>query len=155
GEDEAVEHFVKAVGKGLLKVMSKMGISTLHSYRGAQIFEAIGLKKKLVDRYFTWTPSRVEGIGLDVIARECRTRHEAAFVVPEILDPELDPGGQYQWRRRGEHHAYNPETIAKLQHAVRAGSYRKFKEYSALVDDESRQHCTLRGLLRFRKGRPI
>jgi glutamate synthase domain-containing protein 2/glutamate synthase domain-containing protein 1/glutamate synthase domain-containing protein 3 len=154
-EDEAVEHFVKAIGKGLLKVMSKMGISTLHSYRGAQIFEAIGLKKRLVDRYFTWTPSRVEGIGLDVIARECRARHDAAFVVPEHLDPELDPGGQYQWRRRGEHHAYNPETVARLQHAVRAGSYRKFKEYSALVDDESKQHCTLRGLLRFKRSNPI
>jgi glutamate synthase domain-containing protein 2/glutamate synthase domain-containing protein 1/glutamate synthase domain-containing protein 3 len=154
-EDEAVEHFVKAVGKGLLKVMSKMGISTLHSYRGAQIFEAIGLKKRLVDRYFTWTPSRVEGIGLDVVARECRARHEAAFVVPEHLDPELDPGGQYQWRRRGEHHAYNPETVARLQHAVRAGNYKKFKEYSALVDDESRQHCTLRGLLRFKKTTSI
>jgi glutamate synthase (NADPH/NADH) large chain len=152
---EAVEHYIKAANKGLLKVMTKMGISTLQSYRGAQIFEAIGLNRDLVDRYFTWTASRIEGIGLDVIARECEIRHHHAFEVSSAMDGDLDVGGHYQWRRRGEHHMYNPETIAKLQHAARAGSYRMFKEYSALVNDESRRLCTIRGLLRFKPGSPI
>jgi glutamate synthase domain-containing protein 2/glutamate synthase domain-containing protein 3 len=153
--DEAVEHYVKALNKGLLKVASKMGISTVQSYRGAQIFEAIGLNKDLVDQYFTWTASRIEGIGLDVIARECATRHHHAFEVIPSLDGDLEPGGQYQWRRRGEFHMYNPETIAHLQHAVRAGSYAKFRDYTRLVDDQSRQLCTLRGLLRFKAAKPI
>ena len=121
--DEAIEHYIKAINKGLLKVMSKMGISTLQSYRGAQIFEAVGLNHDVIDRYFTWTASRIEGVGLDVIAAECAARHHAAFEVLPSLDGDLDVGGQYQWRRRGEFHMFNPETIAKLQHAVRRGSF--------------------------------
>ena len=155
GEDEAIEHYVKAVTKGLLKVASKMGISTLHSYRGAQIFEAVGLSSELVDRYFTWTPSRIEGVGLDVIAEECAARHHHAFGISPSLDGDLDVGGQYQWRRRGEFHMYNPESIAKLQHSVRKGSYPLFKEYTRQVDDNNREICTLRGLLRFRPSKAI
>ena len=155
GEDEAIEHYVKAVTKGLLKVASKMGISTLHSYRGAQIFEAVGLSSELVDQYFTWTPSRIEGVGLDVIAEECAARHHHAFGISPSLDGDLDVGGQYQWRRRGEFHMYNPESIAKLQHSVRKGSYPLFKEYTRQVDDNNRDICTLRGLLRFRPSKAI
>jgi len=154
-EDEAIEHFVKAVTKGLLKVASKMGLSTIQSYRGAQIFEAIGLSSELVERYFTWTPSRIEGIGLDVIAEEAAARHHHAFAISPALDGDLDVGGQYQWRRRGEFHAYNPESIAKLQHAVRKGSYAMFKDYTRLVDDNSREISALRGLLRFRPSKAI
>ena len=153
--EEAVANYIKAVGKGLFKVMSKMGISTLQSYRGAQIYEAVGLNHSVIDKYFTWTASQVEGVGLDVIARECAMRHETAFDSLMAEDEELDPGGQYQWRRRGEFHAYNPESIAGLQHAVRAGNYERFREYSRRVDDESRQRCTLRGLLTFKKGASI
>ena len=153
--DEAVKNFRKAVDKGVLKVMTKMGISTLHSYRGAQIFEAIGLNREVIDRYFTWTASRIEGIGLDVIAAEAQERHDHAYKVSPALDGDLWVGGQYQWRRRGEHHMYNPNTIAKLQHAVRAGSYKMFKEYTALANDESRRLCTIRGLLRFKSGHAI
>jgi glutamate synthase domain-containing protein 2/glutamate synthase domain-containing protein 1/glutamate synthase domain-containing protein 3 len=152
---EALEHYIKATSKGILKVMTKMGISTVQSYRGAQIFEAIGLNRELIDRHFTWTPSRIEGIGLDAIARESYLRHRAAFEVAPELDGELQVGGQYQWRRRGEFHMYNPNSIAKLQHAVRAGSYRMYKEYAALVNDESRRMATLRGLLAFKAGTPI
>jgi len=154
-EDEACEHLVKAIGKGLLKVMSKMGISTLQSYRGAQIFEAIGLNQELIDRYFTWTATRIEGIGLDVIAKENAMRHRLAFDVSPSLDGELDAGGQYQWRRRGEYHMYNPETVAHLQHSVRKGSYQLFKRYTQLVNETDRKLCTLRGLLRFKQGVPI
>ncbi|MGH7785569.1 MAG: glutamate synthase large subunit [Candidatus Binatia bacterium] len=153
--DEAIEHYVKAITKGLLKVASKMGISTVQSYRGAQIFEAIGLNRDLIDRYFTWTPSRIEGVGLDVIAAECAARHHHAFEVSPSLDGDLDVGGQYQWRRRGEFHQYNPESIAKLQHSVRKGSYPMFKEYTRLVDDQSVQLATLRGLLQFKAGRSV
>jgi len=153
GEEEAVEHYLKAANKGILKVMTKMGISTVQSYRGAQIFEAIGLNSDVIDRYFTWTASRIEGVDLDVIARETAMRHHLAFEVPETLDGELDAGGSYQWRRRGEYHMYNPESIAKLQHAVRAGSYRLFKEYSKIVDDDSARLATIRGLLKFKPAR--
>ncbi|MDX2167560.1 MAG: glutamate synthase large subunit, partial [Deltaproteobacteria bacterium] len=153
--DEAIEHYVKAITKGLLKVGSKMGISTIQSYRGAQIFEAIGLNREVIERYFTWTPSRIEGVGLDVIASECAARHHHAFEMSPSLDGDLDVGGQYQWRRRGEFHMYNPESIAKLQHAVRKGSYPLFKEYTRLVDDSSREIATLRGLLRFKPAKPI
>ncbi len=153
--EEAVKNFRKAVDKGVLKVMTKMGISTLHSYRGAQIFEAIGLNREVIDRYFTWTASRIEGVGLDVLAGEAQERHDHAYKVSPALDGDLWVGGQYQWRRRGEHHMYNPGTIAKMQHAVRAGSYRMFKEYTALANDESRRLCTIRGLLRFKPGQPI
>jgi glutamate synthase (NADPH/NADH) large chain len=153
--DTAVEQYLKAANKGLLKVMTKMGISTVQSYHGAQIFEAIGLNHDVVERYFTWTASRIEGVGLEVIAQECAQRHHHAYEVSPALDGDLDPGGQYQWRRRGEFHMYNPDTIAKLQHAVRAGNYKKFKEYSALVNDHNEKLCTIRGLLKFKKGTPV
>jgi glutamate synthase domain-containing protein 2/glutamate synthase domain-containing protein 3 len=153
-EEEAVEHLVKAVGKSLIKVASKMGISTVQSYRGAQIFEAIGLCKEVVDKYFTWTASRIGGVGLDVIARESANRHGLAYKADPSLDGELDAGGQYQWRRRGEFHMYNPNTIAKLQHAARSGNYRLFKEYTRLVDEHSRNLATLRSLLKFNSSRP-
>src|SRR5579875_1391463 len=153
-EEEAVEHFIKAVGKSLIKVASKMGISTIQSYRGAQIFEAIGLSQEVIDKYFTWTASRVGGIGLDVIARESANRHRLAYKADPNLDGELEVGGQYQWRRRGEFHMYNPNTVAKLQHAVRSGSYRLFKEYTRLVDEQSRSLATLRSLLKFNSNRP-
>ena len=153
--EEAAEHYVKAVHKGLMKVMSKMGISTLHSYRGAQIFEAVGLSRALVDKYFTWTASQIEGIGLEVVARETAARHASAYQMAENLDGELDAGGQYQWRRRGEMHQYNPDSIAKLQHACRSGSYKQFKEYSRIVNEHSERLATLRGLLKFKPGFPI
>jgi glutamate synthase domain-containing protein 2/glutamate synthase domain-containing protein 3 len=132
-----------------------MGISTLQSYRGAQIFEAIGLNTEIIDRYFTWTASRIEGVGLDVLAREAQLRHDHAYRTSPTVDGDLEVGGQYQWRRRGEHHMYNPSSIATLQHAVRAGSYKKFQEYTALANDESRRLCTIRGLLKFKQGIPI
>jgi glutamate synthase (NADPH/NADH) large chain len=153
--ETAVEHYLKAANKGVLKVMTKMGISTVQSYHGAQIFEAIGLNHDVIDRYFTWTASRIEGIGLDVIAQECALRHHQAYEVSPALDGDLDPGGQYQWRRRGEYHMYNPDTIAKLQHAVRAGNYKMFKEYSALVNAQNTKLCTIRGLLQFKPRPPV
>ncbi|MFZ0886990.1 MAG: glutamate synthase large subunit [Candidatus Binataceae bacterium] len=153
-EDGAITNFVKAVSKGLIKVASKMGISTLQSYRGAQIFEAIGLNREVIDRYFTWTASRVEGVGLDVLARETVLRHTHAFRADPNLNGELEVGGEYQWRRRGEFHMYNPSTIAKLQHAARSGNYRLFKEYSRSVDEQSRNLATLRGLMKFKPTRP-
>jgi glutamate synthase domain-containing protein 2/glutamate synthase domain-containing protein 1/glutamate synthase domain-containing protein 3 len=154
-EGAAIEHYLKAANKGLLKVMTKMGISTVQSYRGAQIFEAIGLNREVIDRYFTWTASRIEGVGLDVIAEECRLRHHHAYEVEPTLDGDLDPGGQYQWRRRGEFHMYNPETVAKLQHSCRSGNYKAFQQYSALVNDHSEKLCTIRGMLKFKAGAPI
>ncbi len=144
---KAVKNYIKALNKGILKVMAKMGISTLQSYCGAQIFEAVGLNRDLVDHYFTGTASRVGGIGIDVIAEEARRRHEHAFPTRPVGDPELDWGGEYQWRRDGEHHMVNPDTIAKLQDATRSGSYAAFKDFSRLVDDQSRRHATLRGLI--------
>ncbi len=150
--DAAVANFTKAIGKGLLKTMSKMGISTLASYRGAQIFEAIGLHSEIVDRCFTWTPSRIAGVGFDVISTEGELRHKRAYR-PEVPDDHLlDPGGQYSWRRRGEFHLFNPQTIAKLQHAVRTGDRATFTKYSTMVDDQSRNLCTLRSMLAFKEG---
>jgi glutamate synthase (ferredoxin) len=142
----AVKNYIKSINKGVTKVMSKMGISTVQSYCGAQIFEAIGLSQDVVDKYFTWTASRVSGIGLDVIAREVKARHDRAFPDRSVNGHTLDVGGQYQYRREGEYHLFNPETVHKLQHACRSNSYKVFKEYSALVDDRSRRLCTLRGL---------
>ncbi len=146
----AVKNYIKALNKGILKVMSKMGISTLQSYCGAQIFEAIGLEKAFVDRYFTWTASRVGGIGLDVVAEEVRRRHADAFPARPLGRPDLEWGGEYQWRRDGEYHLFNPDTVFKLQHATRSGQYKVFREYSKLVDDQSRHLATLRGLFAFR-----
>ena len=137
--ERAVEHYIKALNKGILKVMSKMGISTLQSYCGAQIFEAVGLDQAFVDRYFTWTASRIGGVGIDVVAEEVRRRHEAAFRSAEPRPADLDRGGEYQWRRDGEYHLFNPDTVFKLQHATRSGQYAVFKEYTRLVDDQSRR----------------
>ena len=152
---QAIEQYIKAANKGILKVMTKMGISTVQSYRGAQIFEAIGLNHEVIDRYFTWTASRIEGVGLEVLANECQLRHHHAYEVSPALDGDLDPGGLYQWRRRGEYHMYNPDTVAKLQHAVRSGNYKLFKEYSQSVNDYSEKLCTIRGLLKFKPGTPL
>jgi glutamate synthase (NADPH/NADH) large chain len=150
--DKAIRNYVKAINKGIVKVISKMGISTVQSYCGAQVFEAIGLHQDLIDRYFTWTASRVGGIGLDVIAEEARLRHARAFPERERPVQALEGGGNYAYRREGEYHLFSPETIHKLQHACRTGSYEIFKEYSRLIDDQSHRLCTLRGLLRIQSG---
>ncbi|TMA74172.1 MAG: glutamate synthase large subunit [Deltaproteobacteria bacterium] len=148
---DAEKKYLKAVAKGMVKVISKMGISTVQSYHGAQVFEAIGLSQDFVDEYFTWTASRVGGVGIDVVAKEARMRHERGFPPKRpIVHTSLPAGGEYQYRSGGEFHLVNPETIHKLQHACRTGSYRAFQEYSALVDDQSKQLCTLRGLMDFR-----
>jgi len=145
--EQAVKNYIKAVNKGLLKVFSKMGISTLQSYRGAQVFEAIGLNQDLVKQYFTGTSSRIEGVGLDVLAREAIEKHAYAFRPPSEAEPELAIGGNYQYRIHGERHLLNPATVSKLQHAVRGSSYQTFQEYTKLVDEQNEELCTLRGLL--------
>ncbi len=150
--DYAEKNFIKASEKGVLKVMSKMGISTVQSYRGAQIFEAVGLSSDLVDQYFTWTPSRVEGIGLDSVEAEVLQRHQSAFGSPHVAgESELDFGGAYQWRVHGEFHQWNPEVIAKLQDSTRSGNRELYREFANLVNDQSRKMATLRGLLEFKK----
>ena len=154
--DYAVYNFIKANEKGILKVMSKMGISTVQSYRGAQIFEAIGLNDDLVERYFTRTPSRIQGIGLDIIEEETLQRHRSAFDDPFVPGmQELDMGGQYQWRRHGEYHQWNPEAIAKLQYATRANDPQAYRQFADEVNDQSRKMATLRGLLEFKDGQAI
>ena len=149
----AVKHFVKAINKGLLKTFSKMGISTLQSYRGAQVFEAIGLNKDLVDTYFTGTTSRLEGVGLDVLAREAALKHEYAYKPATEFDTELAVGGSYHFRVNGEYHLLNPMSISKLQHAVRANSYKTYEEYAALIDDQNRNMATLRSLMEIKKAK--
>jgi glutamate synthase (NADPH/NADH) large chain len=149
----AVKHFIKATNKGLLKTFSKMGISTLQSYRGAQVFEAIGLNKELVDAYFAGTTSRLEGIGLSVIAREAQMKHEYAFDPVTEFDTELAVGGSYHFRTKGEYHLLNPETISKMQHAVRQNSFKTFQEYTDLIDQQSRNMATLRSLMQFKKAK--
>jgi glutamate synthase (ferredoxin) len=151
----ACKNYAKAAVKGVVKVISKMGISTIQSYRGAQVFEAIGLNKAVVEKYFTWTPSRVGGVGLDVIAQEVLLRHEHAFPLVAVNGHTLDPGGQYQWRNDGEFHLFNPQTVHKLQLACRTGNYKVFKEYSILVNDQSKRLCTLRSLLEFKPAKAI
>jgi glutamate synthase (NADPH/NADH) large chain len=150
----AVRNYIKAAGKGVLKVMSKMGISTVASYTGAQVFEAIGLSQELVDEYFTGTVSRLGGIGLDVIAADVAARHAKAYPArpEELAHRALDPGGEYQWRREGEYHLFNPKTVFKLQHSTRAKRYEIFKEYTRLVDEQSRRLATLRGMFKLRFG---
>jgi glutamate synthase (ferredoxin) len=143
---QAVKNYVKAIGKGVMKVMSKMGISTAQSYCGAQIFEAVGLNQEVIDKYFTWTASRVSGVGMDVIAEEAVARHRRAFPERPLNGQLLDVGGHYQYRREGEYHLFNPETIHKLQYACRSNNYKVFKEYSALVNNQAKRLCTLRGL---------
>ena len=149
-EADGVRHHILALTKGVLKVMSKMGISTLQSYRGAQIFEAVGLNKAFIRPYFNWTASRIGGIGIDTVAAEVLQRHERAFPTRGREDSELESGGEYQWRRDGEYHLFNPETVFKLQHATRSGRYDVYREYAKLVNDQSRQRATLRGLFEFK-----
>ncbi len=142
----ASKKFVKAIGKGLYKVMSKMGISTYQSYCGGQIFEAVGLNSAFVDRYFTGTATNIEGIGLDEVAEETLRLHNAAFSNDPILANRLDAGGEYAFRVRGEEHMWTPDSIAKLQHATRTNSASTYKEYAKLINDQTRRHMTLRGL---------
>ncbi len=155
--DDAVRNYIKAAGKGVLKVMSKMGISTVASYTGAQVFEAVGLGQALVEEYFTGTTSKLGGIGLEEIAAEVAARHAQAYPQrpAERAHRELDAGGEYQWRREGEYHLFNPETVFKLQHATRSGRYEVFKEYTSLIDQQSSRLATLRGLFELTgAGRP-
>ena len=152
--DDAMARYIKAAGKGVLKVMSKMGISTVASYTGAQVFEAVGLGSELIEEYFTGTTSKLGGIGLDQIAADVAARHAKAYPdnASERAHRELPVGGEYQWRREGEYHLFNPKTVFKLQHATRTGRYEVFKEYTALVDDQSARLATLRGLFDLTAG---
>jgi glutamate synthase domain-containing protein 2/glutamate synthase domain-containing protein 1/glutamate synthase domain-containing protein 3 len=152
---EAHKNFFKATRKGLLKIISKMGISTVQSYCGAQIFEAVGLAQSFIKRYFTATPSRIGGIGIDTVARETLRRHQEAYGNGNIDDGLLDEGGEYHWRNTGEHHQLNPQTIAMLQHAVRSGDYQLYKRYAALVNAQQTNLASIRGLLAFKKGEPV
>ena len=155
-KSKAVRNYVKAIGKGLKKVMSKMGISTYMSYTGSQQFEAVGLAKSLVDKYFSGTASNVQGIDLFEVAEEAICIHRAAFGERDpVLAHMLDAGGEYAWRVRGEDHTWTPDAIAKLQHASRANSYPTYKEYAAIINDQSRRHMTFRGLFELRFGAPI
>ncbi|MEI6719506.1 MAG: glutamate synthase central domain-containing protein, partial [Betaproteobacteria bacterium] len=147
---KAIKNFVKAIGKGLRKVMSKMGISTYMSYTGAQIFEAVGLSRALVDKYFTGTASNVEGIGVFEVAEEAIRVHKAAFGNDPVLANALDAGGEYAFRVRGEEHMWTPDAIAKLQHSTRNNSAQTYKEYAQIINDQSRRHMTFRGLFEFR-----
>ncbi|HTS18083.1 MAG TPA: glutamate synthase large subunit [Verrucomicrobiae bacterium] len=147
---KAVKNYLKAVTKSVVKTMAKMGISTIQSYCGAQIFEAIGLNHSVIDRYFAGTASQVEGVGIDVLAEEVRLRHRHAFPNRSVNGATLDPGGLYQWRHDGEYHLFNPETIHKLQLSTRVNDYKVFKEYSSLVNNQSTALCTLRGLFEFK-----
>lgn len=147
----AQHNYIKALEKGILKVLSKMGISTLQSYRGAQIFEALGLSGGVIEKCFAGTPSRIEGMGLDAIAAEAIKRNEEAYHDRGFEPPELKTGGLYQWKKDGEFHLWNPETIAALQEAAWCGDYKKYKEFSGLINDQTGHSCTLRSLLKFKK----
>ena len=151
---ECQKNFIKAIGKGLMKVMSKMGISTYQSYCGAQIFEAVGLSSDFVARYFTGTPTKVEGIGLKEVAREALAMHAAAFGNDPLLANTLDIGGEYAFRVRGEEHMWTPDAIAKLQHATRAGKFETYQEYAKIINDQSRRFMTLRGLFEIKPAGP-
>ncbi len=148
--EKAIYNYVKAIGKGLSKIMSKMGVSTYMSYCGAQLFEVIGLNAETVEKYFTGTASRVEGIGVFEIAEEGIRTHKAAFGDDPVLEGMLDAGGEYAWRVRGEEHMWTPDAIAKLQHSTRANNWNTYKEYAQLINDQSRRHLTLRGLFEFK-----
>jgi glutamate synthase (NADPH/NADH) large chain len=152
--EQLKKNYIKAVNEGLLKVFSKMGISTLQSYQGAQIMEIIGLNHEVVDQYFTGAVSRIEGMGLDEIAREALAKHHIAFSRKEIPTDQLPAGGIYQWKRKGEFHLFNPQTIHLLQHSTRMNDYSVFKKYSKLVNEQSEKACTLRSLFEFKKTRP-
>ncbi|SFP43788.1 glutamate synthase large subunit [Salibacterium halotolerans] len=146
---EAVQHYIKSATKGIMKVLSKIGISTIQSYRGAQIFEAVGIAPEVVDRYFTWTPSRIGGVTLDIIAGEVLIRHSKAYTKREGVDKTLDPGDDMQWRRNGEPHQYNPHTIHMLQHAAKQNDYELFRKYSNAINKQEDKQTTLRGMLDF------
>ncbi len=148
--EKAIYNYVKAIGKGLSKIMSKMGVSTYMSYCGAQLFEAIGLNTDTIAKYFTGTASRVEGIGVFEIAEEAIRMHKAAFGDDPVLETMLDAGGEYAWRARGEEHMWSPDAIAKLQHSTRANNWNTYKEYAQIINDQSRRHMTLRGLFEFK-----
>ena len=148
--DKAIYNYTKAVGKGLSKIMSKMGVSTYMSYCGAQLFEAIGISSATITKYFTGTPSRVEGIGVFEIAEESIRMHKAAFSDDPVLANRLDAGGEYAWRARGEEHMWTPDAIAKLQHSTRSNNWNTYKEYAQLINDQSKRHMTLRGLFEFK-----
>ncbi|WP_373515442.1 glutamate synthase large subunit [Persicitalea sp.] len=148
-------NYIKAVNKELLKIFSKMGISTLQSYQGAQIFECLGLNKEVVDKYFTGTISRIGGLGIEEIAREVLVRHKVAYPDTPGLNPHLEVGGFYQWKQRGESHLFNPQTVHLLQQSTKTNDYNLFKKYSKLIDDQSHEAMTLRGLMQFKKGESI
>jgi glutamate synthase (NADPH/NADH) large chain/glutamate synthase (ferredoxin) len=148
--EKAIYNYVKAVGKGLSKIMSKMGVSTYMSYCGAQLFEAIGLNSETIGKYFTGTPSRIEGIGIFEIAEESIRIHKGAFGADPVLASMLDTGGEYAWRARGEEHMWTPDAIAKLQHSTRANNWSTYKEYAQIINDQSKRHMTLRGLFEFK-----
>ena len=148
--EKAIYNYIKAIGKGLSKIMSKMGISTYMSYCGAQIFEAIGLNQDFVQKYFPGTASQVGGIGVFEVAEESIRTHRGAFGSDPLLESMLDTGGEYAWRTRGEEHMWTPDAIAKLQHSARSGKYETYKEYAQLINDQSKRHMTLRGLFEFR-----
>jgi glutamate synthase (NADPH/NADH) large chain len=156
GDDykESQKKYIKAIGKGLNKVMSKMGISTYQSYCGAQIFEAIGLSSAFIERYFTGTVSQVEGAGLMEVAEEAVRTHQAAFGADPVLATMLDAGGDYAWRARGEEHMWTPDAIAKLQHSTRSGKFETYKEYAKIINDQSQRHMTLRGLFEIKAAGP-
>ncbi|MFG6119926.1 glutamate synthase large subunit [Thalassobacillus sp. B23F22_16] len=153
--DEAVDSYVKSVTDGVVKVLSKMGISTIQSYRGAQIFEAVGISSEVVNKHFTWTSTRLGGIGLDVIEKEVLMRHERAYGDNRVASKQLEAGDEFQYRENGEDHQYNPHTIHLLQHACRSNNYELFKEYSQLLTDERNNLQSLRGLLKFKNRRSI
>lgn len=150
GPEKAIQNYIKAVGKGLNKVMSKMGISTYMSYTGAQIFEAVGLSQAMVDKYFTGTPTKVEGLTVFDVAEEAIRVHKDAFSANPILANALETGGEYAWRVRGEEHMWTPDAIAKLQHSTRSNTYGTYKEYAQIINDQSKRHMTLRGLFEFK-----
>ncbi len=153
---ESYKKFVKAIGKGLHKVMSKMGISTYQSYCGAQIFEAIGLNTVFIDKYFTGTATHIEGIGLDEVSDESLRLHQSAFSDDPVLARSLEAGGEYAFRVRGEEHMWTPESISKLQHATRTNEASTYKEYAKLINDQTRRHMTLRGLFEIKlAGAPV
>ncbi|MGB3311253.1 MAG: glutamate synthase large subunit [Nodosilinea sp.] len=153
--DKACQNFIKAVTKGVIKIASKIGISTIQSYRGAQIFEALGLNHTVIDQYFTWTASRIQGVGLDVLAEEALKRHRHAFPDRPTEHVTLDVGGDYQWRKEGEAHLLSPQVIHTLQKAVRTGDYEAYKQYAALVNEQEKQLFRLRDLLQFKQREPI
>ncbi len=152
---DAQKNFLKAARKGLFKIISKMGISTIQSYCGAQIFEAVGLGEGLIKKYFTATPSRIGGIGIEIVAEEMIRRHKQAYPEENVYDEMLDEGGDYAWREGGEHHQYNPKSIALLQHACRVGDYKTYKQYTRLINEKENNLASIRGLLKFKTGNSI